>query len=262
MYWIYEIPTWQLGVLVVTVFVAVSIGGLFLLHGYIRERFGLSDMTNIGVNGYNNNVGGLYRLLLGLVAVAAWQSYNSASTLVSREESAIGALYQDVSSYPEPYKTDMQNALKTYVHFVIDSEWPSQSKGQVIFGGRPILIGLQNTMLSLEAHPGREQLIQKESFNAYNKLIEARRMRLDAVDSGLPAVLWIVVLGGSVLSVFVTYFYHFSHFRTHVVLTVSMAVFTGLVVFLTAVVDNPFRGEVSVAPDPYHTLLETWEAYR
>ncbi|QFY44774.1 DUF4239 domain-containing protein [Candidatus Methylospira mobilis] len=263
MFWIYDIPTWQLGVSIVTLFVAVSIGGLYLSRGYIKNHFGLSDLSNRGgVNGYNANVGGLFRLLLGLVAVATWQDYNSASTLVSREASAISVFYQDISSYPEPYKTELQNRLKTYVHFVVDSEWPAQSKGQRVHGGRQILLGLQNTLLELRPDTARDKVAQSQGFAAYNRLVEARRMRLDSVDSGLPAVLWIVVFSGAILSMFVTYFYHFSHFRTHVVLTAVMAVFSGLVVFLTAAVDNPFRGEVSVSSAPYQLLLETWEVYR
>jgi hypothetical protein len=41
------------------------------------------------------------------------------------------------------------------------------------------------------------------------------------------------------------------------ILTATLAVFIGLMIFLTAAVDNPFRGEVSVSADPYRLILDS-----
>jgi hypothetical protein len=258
MYWIYDMPTWLFGLITVVSFVTIAVGGLILCRGYIRAKFGLADTMNEAVSGYIGGITGLYGLLLGLVIVASWQYYVNASTLVSREEAAIGMLYRDVSSFPEPHRTPMREMIKSYVNYVINTEWPAQRHGELVHGGRKILIDLQQVLLNADDMDTRQQMIQAEAFQAFNHLIEARRMRVDSIDDGLPTVLWVVVISGAILSILVSYFYHFSHFRTHVLLTSAMATVAALMIFLAVAIDNPFRGEWSVSSDVYRNLLDGW----
>ena len=64
------------------------------------------------------------------------------------------------------------------------------------------------------------------------------------------------MLIGAVLSVFVTYFYHIGDQQLHLILTGTLGIFIGLMVFLTAAMDNPFRGHVSVSSDSYQLIRE------
>jgi len=62
--------------------------------------------------------------------------------------------------------------------------------------------------------PSVEQLtLQSEALRSINLLVEARRLRMDAVDSGLPPILWFVVIFGAILSIAVTYFLYFNEER-------------------------------------------------
>jgi hypothetical protein len=257
-YWIYDLPVWLFGLATVAVFVTLSVGGLLLSHDYIKKKFNTSESMNEAVSGYFGGITSLYGLLLGLVIVASWQYYDNASGLVSREEAAIGALYVDVNSYAEPQRTQMREIIKSYVNYIINDEWPAQAHGELLYGGRKFLLDLQQSLLDVDLGDSRKQLIMAEAMQAYNKLIEAHRMRLDAIDDGLPVVLWVIVISGAALSVLVSYFYHFTHFRSHLLMTTALATLAGLMVFLAASVDNPFRGAVSVSPDAYYRLLETW----
>ena len=45
-------------------------------------------------------------------------------------------------------------------------------------------------------------------------------------------------------------------FRLHMVLNMLMAALLGLLVFLIAVMDNPFRGEFSVGPDAFEYVRD------
>ena len=64
------------------------------------------------------------------------------------------------------------------------------------------------------------------------------------------------MLIGAVLSVFVTYFFHIEDQKLHLILTGALGIFIGLMVFLTAAVDNPFRGQVGVSSDSYQLIRE------
>ena len=49
-----------------------------------------------------------YGLVLALIAVNVWQSYNDVSKTVSLEATSFAALYRDVSGYPEPTRSRLR----------------------------------------------------------------------------------------------------------------------------------------------------------
>jgi ABC-type Mn2+/Zn2+ transport system permease subunit len=84
-------------------------------------------------------------------------------------------------------------------------------------------------------------------------------LRLASVNTGVPAVFWAVILIGAFFNIVLSYLYHTSSLKMHVLLTSIFSIFLGLMIFLVAAVDNPFRGEVSVQPDEYLYLLNGLE---
>jgi hypothetical protein len=83
------------------------------------------------------------------------------------------------------------------------------------------------------------KLLHGETLRAYNQLIQARRLCLDAVGTGLPGVTWIVILVGAVISLSASFFFKVED------------VFIGLVIFMILALDRPFRGDLGVQPEPY-----------
>lgn len=256
LYGIYELPTWLWGLLTVVFFAMASCAGLVLMRVWIRKHLRLSIDINEAVNGYFSGIGVIYGLLLGLVAVATWQNFDTASSLISKEAATVATLYRDVSNYPEPLKGELQSHLQNHVTYVIDKDWPAHQQGRVLAGGTLILFEFQRALMSFEPTSGGQTILHAETLRAFDNMVEARRLRLDAVTSGLPSVLWYVVLIGAVLSVFVTYFYHIGDQQLHLILTGTLGIFIGLMVFLTAAMDNPFRGHVSVSSDSYQLIRE------
>src|SRR5262249_37635432 len=83
-----------------------------------------------------------------------------------------------------------------------------------------------------------------------------RRLRLQAVGTGLPASLWSVVLIGAFLNIALTYLFWVENRPLHALLVGILATFVGLLIFLTAAMDNPFRGEFSVSPDVFQEIFD------
>jgi len=73
--------------------------------------------------------------------------------------------------------------------------------------------------------------------------------------------MWVVVFVGGVLTIVVSFFFHMSDRRAHACLTSALAVFIGLMIFLIASLDNPFRGPNGVDPDSYQRLLTILDVY-
>ena len=87
-------------------------------------------------------------------------------------------------------------------------------------------------------------------------MIQARRSRLDAVTIGLPSVMWIVVLAGAVISLTASFFFQVDDVWLHQILAVLLAMFIGLVIFMTFALDRPFRGDLGVRADPYQLIYD------
>lgn len=255
MYWIYDIPTWQLGVAIVLLFNSVSLLGLMISRNWIYRKFRLSNETNEAINGYFAGVGVLYGLLLGLVAVAAWQNYDNVDKITSTEATATAALYRDISTLEQPTKKELQQKLEDYLKYVINVSWPAHRKGETPRGGTLTLSEFHRILADYNPQSMQQQVLMSEALSAFNKLIEARRARLDSVSTAIPAVFWIAILVGTVFTIVLSYFFHISSLRTHLVLTAIFSSFLGSVIFLVVAIDKPFRGDVSVSPEAYESLL-------
>ena len=149
-YWIYDIPTWQLGALFAVLFVGVTwLGILFIspiIKLWFRSQEGLNDLVGYALGAF----GVFYGLLLGLLAVATYQNAASVDDTVAREAAALAALYRDVSSYPEPIRADLQKRLQDYTRFVIEKAWPAQRRGEVPQGSVQMMDEFQRALTQFE----------------------------------------------------------------------------------------------------------------
>ena len=256
MFWIYDIPVWLLGISTIMLFIMGSLLGLVVSRKWIYLKMRLSNESNEAINGYFAGVGVLYGLLLGLVAVAAWGNFENVGDIASKESAAIAALYRDVSALDQPAKKSLQQELEKYTRYVIQVDWPAHQKGELPSGGTLILSEFHRHLGNYPPQSIQQQILMSEAVSAFNKLIEVRRSRLSAVNSGIPAVFWVTILFGTFFTIALSYFFHVSSFRTHIVLTTVYSGFLGSAIFLIMALDHPFRGDFSVSPDDYVFMLE------
>jgi len=256
--WLYEIRPLYAGLALVLVIETVSMIGLFVTRRLIIPRLHYHDGSNDAVSGTVQAIGVFYGITVGLIAVGVWTTYSNAADLVSKEASSIGTLYRDVSGYPEPVRTELRSKLRDYTVFVIEKAWPAQQagQGQRVDGGTSIMDEFQDKLYTFQpANPGQVAL-HSETLTASNKLIEYRRLRIDAVNSGLSMTMWVVIWVGAIISIGVAYFYNIPDPRLHVILVALMSGFLAIVLFMIIINDKPFFGYVSVSSDPYKLILE------
>lgn len=111
-------------------------------------------------------------------ALLAWSSKNNLTDVegvVSAEAAAIGALYRDVGSYPEPARTTLQTAVRDYTVQVITVAWPAQAQGEVSDAGTRILTALQEELQSFEPSTAGQQAIHAEALRQFNEVVTLSR---------------------------------------------------------------------------------------
>jgi hypothetical protein len=196
-----------------------------------------------------------YGLLLGLLAVAAYQNYSQVEANVANEASALSALYRDVAYYPEPHGQILRWMLRDYCRYVAKYTWPAQRRGQISGGGMTRAIAFQERLLAFKPQTPAEEILHAESLHQFNVFLEKRNQRQQSVTTGIPAVMWYVVAVGAVINLAMVWLFDM-RFITQLFLGGLLAFFLGTMIFLIAAMDNPFRGEVSVSPEPYERVYK------
>jgi hypothetical protein len=256
MYWIYDIPNWQLFLLMLAFFAAVSLLGLHLTRPVVRRIVDGSGRHNDITSYYFAAIGVLYGLTLGLIAVATWQNFTDADSKAAREANSLGALYRDLDGYPTGLRSETENLLRDYVKTVIEKEWPAHRKGEVLDAGDLILEEFENKIMAFEPSSETQKIAHTEVIKSLNTVIENRGSRLQSVSTALPGVLWTVVLIGAVINIGLTYLFWVENTRLHSLLVVAFSSSLAILIFLTAAMDNPYRGEFSVSTDAYQYTLD------
>jgi hypothetical protein len=114
----------------------------------------------------------------------------------------------------------------------------------------------QGILVSFEPATEGQKLLHGETLRAYNSLIQARRMRVDAVLTHLPTVMWIVILLGAIISLCASFFFSVEDVRLHAILVTLLAIFIGVVIFMTFALDRPFVGDLGVSADAYQLIYD------
>jgi len=102
--WIYDVPLRQLAVQMAILAVVAMVVGILLVKPILRLLMGappdLNEAIGYGTAGFSL----FYGLLLGLLTVAAYQNNERVKQAIMTEATSLGALYADMSSYPEPIR--------------------------------------------------------------------------------------------------------------------------------------------------------------
>ena len=222
----------------------------------VLPRLRITEKDGEFVNTMVQSVMMFYALTVALIAVAVWESYSDASDSVSHEATELAVLYRDVSSYPLPVRTQLQDALREYVKYVIREAWPEQQAGRVPQGGVERIRRFEEILTGFEPSTEGQKILHAETLGAHDQMIEARRTRLEAVqdrpagnhvDGNLrrrrawPDRVLLLPGRGCALA------------RKP---GGALATFIALVIFVVLAFDRPFRGDLGISSEPYQLVYE------
>ena len=250
-----HLPPWLFGLVIVSVFIIVAVTGLAVFRKLSSGRIHFTQESNSDVIFFASAISVFYSLIVGLIAVGVWRSYTEAQSIVSEEATAIGCFYRDVTGYPDPVRGELQQEVRDYVQFLIEVAWPAQQRGQATTEATRRLTKLEHDLISFEPQTSGQQILHAQALHEYNEIAGLRRKRLHAIGSGLPSVMWNVVLLGAGLVIGVTYLLQIHH-QAQYLLTACLAMFIGLVVFVIASLDQPLSGPLAIDSKPYRIVRD------
>jgi hypothetical protein len=237
---------------------AVSVGllGLYLTRRWAQRLHIVDHSHNDIVGFYLAAVTVLYGITLGLLAIGAWRTYSDVQSKVDHEATTLGSLFRDVSAYPDPTRSVLQEDGRNYTRLVIDVGWPMQRRGIVPNGAATILDRFQAHFMSCEPGTEQQKILALETYRSFNELVEDRRARLNTVSQGMPGPLWALVVVGAMVCIAVTWCFHTPSFSMHLWMTVLFAALLRMMIYLIGVLDNPYRGKLSVGPEALERVYQ------
>ncbi|MBV9020794.1 MAG: DUF4239 domain-containing protein [Chloroflexi bacterium] len=242
-------PSWLLFILFVGGSIAVTTLGVLLLR---RRKMKL--MSNESIGFIFATVSVVYAVLLGFLVIYVWEAFGAADHAVSQEAAAIVVTARYSASFPEPIRGIMHDRLRHYTELVINDEWPMmQQTGGDHFGSVEGSQDLQ-AMFNVIQQKLPQTAVTANALNSLSTLSQDRLFRLQSATS-IPDYFWLVLLAGGMVVVYLGMILEIENARLHLVLTGLLVSIIAMSLWLIAIINNPFAGDLQVSTDSLQYAL-------
>lgn len=252
---LYDLPTGRLALVFALAAVAAIATGLLIAKPVMRIFFGTGQDFNqnlaFGASGFNL----FYGLLLGLLTVSAYQNSEQVRQAIQAEALALGALYADLETYPEPIRSDMRWMLRDYTLYTIHRDWPAHRQGAFLDGGANRADAMRQRLAGFMPDGTGQIIVHEGVVRGFRDFDAARQQRLNGVITEIPDILWYAVLVGAAVNVLLLCLLKMRLHTQFMVGTIT-SFFLGVILFVIVTLDDPLRGEAGLTPAPFELLWE------
>jgi hypothetical protein len=218
-YYLLQIPPFLLFLLAISSGAAVAGIGTFLFRKYVSVKILRSHNEVTGFSFLA--LASFYSLLLSFVIFMVWGQLNETRSNVSKEGSSALGLYRDIKYYPDTVES--KQLMIVYLNFifnVIDEEFPNMGQMK---SSRKTPESLNLVFYKMERlnpkNPYQIQLVA-EMFNHLNELTTYRGLRATAMETEIPAPIWLPLILGAFITIFCAMLLDIEHARMHILLNV------------------------------------------
>ncbi|MGK7866584.1 hypothetical protein [Falsiroseomonas sp. E2-1-a20] len=188
-------------------------------------------------------------LTLAFCAIQARSQTSEAGRVVAMEVAAISGLARLADRLGEP-GLRLRADITAYLHAVVHAEFPALAERGRDTATQHAAEALEHAAYAAATQAG--DALGRDLIQQADGVDEARENRLMAAEAGLPEAFWLLILLLMALLVSTGPLYPP---RRHVVAMLAMqAAGVGALIAFIFLMDQPFRGHLSVSPEPYNAL--------
>lgn len=204
----------------------------------------------------------VYSVAIGLCVVTLWGKLDEARRATEAEATNLAA----VAGGSEVFGTAIQERIRAGViayNRDVVARWPQRIRGDASATVGRDLDGLVATVGELR--PGNDP---QRAFvdNAMARLTHATELRATSVrlarEQQLPDILWIAVIGGSVIVLGLCLTCGIQDRALRGILLAGVAATVGINLFLVVELNYPFYGDIAIRPDSYLDVITALEQAR
>jgi len=215
-------------------------------------------------SGENNDVAGVmlsaavvvYSVAVGLCVVTLWEKLDEARQATEAEATNLVALVGGTAVFGTDVQERVRAGVIAYNRDVVD-HWQERIHGDGSLAVRDDLVALTRTVGQLDPQTDAQRAYVDDSLS---RLAEAAELRATSIrlaqEQQLPDVLWIAVLGGSVIVLGLSLTCGVRDRAMRGVLLAGVTATVGINLFMVAELNYPFYGAISIDPDSYREVIE------
>ncbi len=243
-------------ILIVVVPVLAAVAGLILVQRLVPPT--LREEHNDVAGFIYAVIGVAYAVLLAFVVVVVWEEFREASLTVESEANELAGLYFLADEFPDPSKERVQDLVRSYARTVVEDEWPLMAEGKESNRANTLLRELRLAVQDAGANAPVGEVLIDQSLTRLHEMGDARRIRLLEAREGLPTILWVVLVGGAVVTVGFTYLFGLKNNWVHAVMVACLTLLICGILFTISALEYPFAGEVKVQPQAIEQVLRSF----
>ncbi len=198
-------------------------------------------------------------VLLVLVVVAVWEDHEASRNTTDHEANELAEIVWLAHQFTEPQRPQIQERTRSYAQVVVEEEWPLMAEGRSSPRAWALLDEIRGALKGFEPRTQAGQVHYQEGLDRIHDLADARRMRLAEVSEGIPAILWVVLGVGGLVTVNFTYLFGLENTWSHRLMVAALAELIALVLFTIAALDYPFSGGARIGPGAFKLILNRLE---
>jgi hypothetical protein len=243
-------------VLIIGGMVALAVLGFVVVHRRIAVhiRHAHNDVAGF----IYAVVGIMYAILLAYVTIIVWETYNSATSLVEQEATSAYNIYHEVDEFPDPNRSEVQGLVRSYVQTTIDEEWPLLASGKFSQHAEDLADQLGSAIARLPVASQSQQVLLDHLMTQYESMITQRHLRLFEASTGVHPLVFLLLVGGAVVTIGFTYFFGIENALAHAAMVAALAFVIAATIFVIVQVNDPFAGAVSVSSEALDRVLQTF----
>lgn len=219
----------------------------------VRKYFDLDKLRSCHeVGGYLLSVvGTMYAVLLGLIVVDAMTKFQAAREIVEQEANSLADVFLLADSLPPEKCRKIRVVCNDYVKEILTEEWPAMADGKISKTARKAIVELMKEVMSFEPVTENQKAIYPLAVQEACQVWDYRRARTNMAQHGIPAVEWIVLIIGAVVTIVFTYFFGLTDAKAQMAMTGMVSLLISLNMYLVILFGSPFSGDLQVSPDSF-----------
>jgi len=180
---------------------------------------------------------------------------NDAKTVVVREAGAAETIYRLAEGIGGGVGTLLQHEIVAYLRTTMAMDWPAMRHGNESSDVTQAVNCLYATVLAFHADDPKRDALFAEILHQLDRLNQARHVRLALAGAAVPAILWIALFLGAVVTIGFTFFFGTLDLRTQALMAALLALLIATQLWVIVAIDRPYTGLVGVRPQALAAVM-------
>ncbi len=202
-------------------------------------------------------IGTTYAVILAFTLAGVWTMFQQAQANEEQEANALVNVFRIASQLKDANAKAIQELCVRYAENALQREWPAMEKEQLPPEGGEIINQLWALAGASQAEAKPDAIAAYQLMEELRGLTQYRRIRAMEVREALPGILWAVLVAGGIITVASSCFFGVPNFRFHLLQVLVLSFLIALVLVAIADIDQPYQGNVRVAPQGFEFALRT-----